>query len=85
MALKDTSQGMKDLLGKMIKDLDKAVRGNKAAAQRVRVATVRLEKIGKLFRKESVLSEKKDLEKGRQSAKKTSTKKATAKVLKKRT
>ena len=40
------------------KDLQKVNRGNKAAAQRVRVGTIKLERVAKLFRKESVTAEK---------------------------
>ena len=46
----------KGLMPKGTSDLTKAVGGNKAAAQRVRVNTVALEKVAKLYRKESVSS-----------------------------
>lgn len=49
---------LEDLLVTLSKDLGKVGRGNRAAAQRVRVGTIRLEKIGKQFRKESVAAEK---------------------------
>ena len=58
MAFKDTVKSLRDLLGKITHDLDKAERGNKAASQRVRTGTVRMEKVAKLYRKESIKTEK---------------------------
>jgi Histone H1-like protein Hc1 len=58
MALKDTMKHMKDLLSHITQDLEKADGGNKAASQRVRTGTVKLEKIAKLYRKESIKTEK---------------------------
>lgn len=58
MAIKDTYKHLKDLLLAITHDLDKAEGGNKAASQRVRTGTVKLEKVAKLFRKESIKSEK---------------------------
>ena len=46
------------LIDGMTRDLLKVQRGNKSAAQRVRVSTIHLEKVAKNFRKESLLSEK---------------------------
>ncbi len=58
MALIETVTDLGQLLTSLTKDLTKVSRGNKTAAQRVRTGTVRLEKIAKLFRRESVLAEK---------------------------
>jgi len=58
MALNDTLNQMTNLLEDLGKDLQKVQRGNKAAAQRVRMGTIKLTKISKGFRKESVLAEK---------------------------
>lgn len=58
MALKDTVKHLRDLLVKVTHDLDKAEKGNKAASQRVRTGTVKMEKISKLYRKESIKNEK---------------------------
>ncbi len=58
MALKDTTKHMNTLLTQICNDLSKAENGNKAASQRVRTCTVKLEKVAKLFRKESVANEK---------------------------
>lgn len=58
MALQSTITNMKDLLGQISQDLHKAETGNKAASQRVRTMTVRLEKVAKHYRKESITSEK---------------------------
>lgn len=59
MALKDTTSELNELLEAVQRDLEKGSRGNKAASQRVRTGTVKLEKIAKLYRKQSILSEKK--------------------------
>lgn len=58
MALKDTVKHLRDLLAHITQDLEKADNGNKAASQRVRTGTVRLEKVAKTYRKESIKSEK---------------------------
>jgi hypothetical protein len=58
MALKDTVKQMKGLLEMITFDLDKAAAGNKAASQRVRTGTIRLEKLAKAYRKESIAGEK---------------------------
>lgn len=58
MALKDTVKHLKDLLNNVIHDLEKADKGNKAASQRVRTGTVKMEKIAKLYRKESIKTER---------------------------
>ena len=59
MSIKDTYKHLKDLLAHITADLDKSENGNKAASQRVRTGTVKLEKIAKAFRKESIANEKK--------------------------
>lgn len=59
MSIKDTYKQMRELLSNIVSDLEKSDNGNKAASQRVRTGTVRLEKIAKLFRKESIAHEKK--------------------------
>lgn len=58
MALKDTMNHLNGLLVAIMKDVVKVSRGNKTAAQRIRVGTIKLEKIGKTFRKESMALEK---------------------------
>jgi Histone H1-like protein Hc1 len=58
MALKETFKHLRDLLVNITQDLEKAEGGNKAASQRVRTGTVKLEKLAKLFRKESIKNEK---------------------------
>lgn len=60
MSLKDTYKHLRDLLCCITSDLDKSENGNKAASQRVRTKTVKLEKVAKLFRKESIAFEKKN-------------------------
>lgn len=58
MSLAETMHQLNLLLASLSKDLGKVPRGNRAAAQRVRVGTIRFEKIAKRFRKESVMAEK---------------------------
>ncbi len=75
MALNVTFKHLTDLLNQISHDLVKAEKGNKAASQRVRTGTVKLEKVAKLYRKESIKSEKAN--KGhRKPAKKAGSKKA---------
>lgn len=74
MAIKDTFKHLKDLLACITQDLEKAEGGNKAASQRVRTGTVKLEKIAKLYRKESIKTEK-----STKGTKKTAKKAAPAK------
>jgi hypothetical protein len=59
MALKDTANAMMKLLDECAQNLHKCASGNKAAAQRVRTGSIKLEKVAKLFRKESVAAERK--------------------------
>ncbi len=58
MALKDTIKNLKTLLVGVASDLDKSDGGNKAASQRVRTGTIHLEKVAKLYRRESIQAEK---------------------------
>lgn len=58
MPLSDVVDQLTALLEAISRDIPKMGRGNKTAAQRMRTATVRLEKVGKLFRKESLRAEK---------------------------
>jgi hypothetical protein len=58
MALIETLSHLEELLSEIGKDLQKVLRGNHSAAQRIRVGTLRMEKVGKLFRKESLTAEK---------------------------
>jgi hypothetical protein len=58
MGLNDTTKHMRELLCGISVDLEKASGGNKAAAQRVRTGTIKLEKVAKNYRKESINAEK---------------------------
>lgn len=59
MVLKTTIEHMKKLLLDISHDLEKAQRGNRAAAQRVRICTIKFAKTAKEYRKESVSESKK--------------------------
>lgn len=58
MPLGETMKDLESLLDGLSQDLSKVHRGNRSAAQRVRVNTVKLEKVAKQFRRESLLAEK---------------------------
>lgn len=49
---------MEILLAAITKDLTKTAKGNKAASQRVRTNSIKLEKVAKKYRKESISEEK---------------------------
>ena len=49
---------MRELLAAISVDIEKAANGNKAASQRVRTGSIRLEKTAKLYRKESISAER---------------------------
>ena len=59
MGLKETVKDMHSLLEHLVHNLRKAEKGNKAASQRVRTGSIKLSKIAKVYRKESVQEEKK--------------------------
>lgn len=77
MALKDTIKHLRDLLSNISADLEKSDNGNKAASQRVRTGTVKLEKVAKLYRKESIKHERATKGTKKASSKKTTAKKAS--------
>ncbi|MCH9612906.1 MAG: hypothetical protein S4CHLAM102_14060 [Chlamydiia bacterium] len=54
MAIKQTTKRMVELLDAMLIDLEKAERGNKTAAQRVRTFSIEFTKVSKTYRKESM-------------------------------
>lgn len=75
MAFKDTVNQLHRLLFNLHRDLEKAEKGNKAAAQRVRTGSIKLEKISKRYRKESILAERS----GKMKKRKTAARKKRAK------
>ncbi|NGX44614.1 MAG: Histone H1-like protein HC1 [Candidatus Anoxychlamydiales bacterium] len=77
MALKDTIKSMHKYLECIAKDLKKADKGNKAASQRVRTCTIKLSKVSKTFRKESVSEERKTTKKTKKAAKRSAKRKVT--------
>lgn len=82
MGLKETSSHLMKLLEECDKNLKKSASGNKAAAQRVRTGTIKIEKVAKVYRKESVAAERKAPK--RPAGKKTAGKKAGKKGKKKK-
>jgi hypothetical protein len=81
MGLKETSNQMRKLMEEILHDLTKALEGNKTASQRVRTNSIKLAKTAKIYRKESVASEKGSKAKG---AKKAAVKKAPVKKVAKK-
>ena len=79
MTLRNTVKNMRELLAAISVDLEKAVGGNKAASQRVRTGTIKLEKVAKDYRKQSITEEKKQEPRSRSAAKKPVAKKPVAK------
>lgn len=79
MALKDTCATMGELIQAISQDLQKASEGNKAAAQRVRTTSIKLEKVAKLYRKESVQAAKSGImQKMKQSKRQAKAKKVSS-------
>lgn len=70
MMLKETMHLMREYLIGMQRDLEKAGKGNRTAAQRVRTRSVQFAKIAKMYRKESVAVEKGGRKKGRKGGRK---------------
>ena len=58
MALKETINHMNKMLEELTCDLSKAMKGNKAASQRVRTCSIQFGKWSKLYRKESIAAER---------------------------
>jgi hypothetical protein len=81
MALKDTTASMEKMLTTLGSDLKKAIKGNKAAAQRVRTNSIKFGKLAKDYRKESISEGKKKVKKAAKKVKKTA-KKAVKKAKK---
>lgn len=54
----ETLHELKKLLLALQSDVDKAFKGNKSAAQRVRAGTISFTKLAKIYRKESLAAEK---------------------------
>lgn len=84
MSLNDTMHSMEQLLTKLMHDLHKAAKGNKAASQRVRTGSIKFQKVAKHFRKESVHAEKTGGFKKKKATKAKAAKKPARKVAKKK-
>ena len=85
MGLNETTRQMREVLANISVDLEKAANGNKAASQRVRTGTIKLEKVAKNYRRESIAAEKsgtgpKRPKKAKAAAKKAAPKKAAPKA-----
>ncbi len=58
MGLKETINQVRQILIELTYDLEKAADGNRAAAQRVRTGSIKFAKISKVYRKESIETER---------------------------
>lgn len=58
MSLRTTVADMRELMHEIMQNLDKSERGNRSAAQRARLCSIRFEKAAKRFRKESIAEAK---------------------------
>lgn len=76
MVLKKTVEQLKSYLLEISHDLEKAGRGNRAAAQRVRTNTIKFAKLAKQYRKESI-------QEGRKGKRKSSGRAVKKKAVKK--
>ncbi len=59
MSYHKTTDNLVDIMENVLKDVPKALKGNKTAAQRIRTKTVELSKLAKEWRRLSLLQEKK--------------------------
>lgn len=75
MALKETVNTLKNLLNHIQHDLEKSLKGNRTASQRVRTQSIEFAKIAKIYRKESIAEAKKAIELKLQAVKKAAKKK----------
>ena len=76
MGLNETTKQMRELLAGISVDLEKAASGNKAASQRVRTGTIKMEKTAKNYRRESISAERSGTSPKRASQKKQKSGKA---------
>ncbi|MBM3192201.1 MAG: hypothetical protein FJZ63_06100 [Chlamydiae bacterium] len=61
MAFLQTTDELVKLLEETLEDVPKMLKGNKTAAQRIRTKTVKIAKIAKVWRKESLEQERKKI------------------------
>lgn len=59
MSFLQTTEELVDLLQTILEDVPKMLKGNKTAAQRIRTKTVKMAKVSKIWRKESLDQERK--------------------------
>ena len=59
MSFMETTEELAILLQTVLEDVPKVLKGNKTAAQRIRTKTVKIAKVSKIWRKESLELEKK--------------------------
>ncbi len=72
MSIAGSIKEMRELIEEILKDLPKAEKGNKSAAQRVRVNTVSFEKASKSYRRDTIEQDKAAEKQKKKSAKKKS-------------
>ncbi len=70
MSFLQTTEELVDLLQTILEDVPKMLRGNKTAAQRIRTKTVKITKVSKIWRKESLDQERKKVARKKKEKKK---------------
>lgn len=63
MAFQKTTETLVELCEAVLHDIPKALKGNKSAGQRIRTGTIKIAKISKVWRKESLEQEQKQVKK----------------------
>lgn len=84
MTVAELIKDLEHLLGQILSDLNKVKKGNRSASQRVRTNTIKLAKLAKIYRKESIAEEKSKKKKGKIIMKRKTRKKAAKSAAPKR-
>ena len=70
MSFLQTTEELVNLLQTILQDVPKMLKGNKTAAQRIRTKTVKIAKVSKIWRKESLDQERKKVKSKKKEKKK---------------
>ncbi len=70
MSFLETTEELVELLQSILEDVPKMLKGNKTAAQRIRTKTIKIAKVSKVWRKESLDQERKKVKSKKKERKK---------------